>query len=472
MKVVLKIIKWLLILLIVLSVVAVGGLYGTLKYGLTGLVQQYVLPEVLTQTGMDAEVDHVELDLFKGMFDIKGLRVKNPAGFVEPNLMTVDNAEGMVQLKSLLKRDPIEVQRIKLQGAKLHIIRNREKVINLQQLQTELAQKLPQQPVEVEVPEAEAVPEAAQPEEMPEPTVAEAPAEAVTPPMPLPAVVLKALEADLAADYVDYADRALVKQGAVTVSVRGRNLATATVKDIPWGELYLISNINLDGHEFPANFNALIAPFDTPETLSFDLQGAPFEMDAALVNKMIKEVGIESEKVRLEVKLKARDGLIVEPDSVVGTELKGVTLDESVAGVALSTSSLKFFVPVSGTVMNPIVHWESALTGVLLDNRKVLMKEVGNQLIDKAIKPEEKAGIQALGKALGIDLGLTDEEKPAEETATTPKEEPQTQTEPEKEQTTEQKVLGGALRVLEESQKGDGEPEAKAVQEVLKIFGK
>lgn len=470
MKVLLKIIKWVVVLLVVLLLLTLGGLYGFLKYGLTGTVQQHVLPEVLAQTGLDAELEHVDLDLFNGTFNLKGLRVKNPAGFVEPDLMTLDNAEVMVRLKSLLTQDPIEVQRIKLQGAKLHVIRNREKMINVMELQTELTAKMPPKPAQVEMPQAERVPDAPAPERVPEPPVADAP----VPSMPLPAIMLKALEADLVVDYIDNSEQAPVEQGQVAVNVRGRNLSAATADGTPWGELYLMCEIQADGHGFPANFNLLIAPFHSPETLSFDLKGAPFEMDAELVNHSIKELGLESDKVRLEVNVKAREGVIVVPDSVIGTELKGVTLDKSVAGTELSASALKFFVPVSGTVLAPVVDWQAAIGNVVAENRKVLMKEVGNQLLDKAIKPEEKAGIQALGKALGFDLGLGSDNTTEEvkSTESVEKVEPEKQTEPEEEQTDEQKVLSGVLRVLEESKKEDGEPESTALEEVLKIFGK
>lgn len=468
MKVLLKIIKWILILLVVLTVLAAGGLYGFLKYGLTGTVQQHVLPEVLTQTGVDAELDHVDLDLFKGAFNLKGLRIKNPAGFVEPDLMTVDSMEVMVRLKSLLTQNPIEVQRIKLQGAKLHIIRNREKALNVQQMQAELAEKIPAQPAELDVSETGPAPER-EPGTMPKPGPEPVPAE----PMPLPAVVLKALEADLYVDYVDQSDKAPIEQGVITLNVRGRNLATAAVKDIPWGELYLISTISVDGRSFPANFNLLVAPFDQPETLSFDLKGAPFEMDAALVNQHIKELGLESEKVRLEVDVKAREGVIVEPDSVIGTELKGVQLDKSVAGVELSASALKFKLPVSGTVMKPVIDWQDAVQKVVNENQAVLLKEVGSQLLDKAVKPGEKAGIQALAKEFGFDLGLSPADTPAEQETETPQteDEPVNTNDPDKELSTEEKVLGGVLRVLEESEKDEGEPESKAIEEVLKIFG-
>lgn len=478
MKVLLKIVKWIVISLVLLTVLAVVGLYGFLKYGLTGTVQQYVLPEVLTQAGVETELEHVELDLFKGAFSVKGLKIKNPAGFVEPDMMTVDQADVMVRLQSLLKQDPIEVQWIKLHGAKLHVVRNREKVINIQQLQTELAAKLPPSNAEPSEPT-----DASQPMESTEGGVAESPA--VSEQQPLPALVLKSLEADLVVDYVDQSERAPVKQGELTVNLRGRNLATATVTDIPWGELYLISNIKADRYGFPINLNLLVAPFDTPETLSFDLKGAPFEMDASLVNKSIKKLGIESEKVRLDVDVKARNGVFVQPDSVVGTELKGVKLDKSVAGIELTASALKFKLPVFGTVMKPVIDWKDSINKVVLANRSVLVKEVGAQFIDKAVKSKDKAGIQALGQMLGLDLGLT----PSEEIIETPKTEssakdaasevfvpdaipePESATEPAKELSTEDKVIGGVLRVLEESKKDGGDATSSALKEVLNIFG-
>jgi hypothetical protein len=461
MKVLFKILKWFVAVLLLLAVLMVGGLYGFLKHGLTGTVQQYVLPAVLEQTGLDAELDHVSLDLFKGVFDISGVRVKNPAGFAESNLLEVESAAVAVQLKSLLGRDPIVVQRIKLQGAQLHVVRNREKVINLQQIQQEL--KLPVAKGS-SLPEQVKVPENQPAMETPPEAVPAVPAT----PMPLPALVLRALEADVTVDYADHSEEPIVETGALALNLRGRNLATATAGDVPWGELYLMATVKVNGHEFPVNFNMLLAPYESPETLSFDLKGVPFEVDGSWISKAIDKLGVASKKVWLEVDVKAREGVFVVPDSVIGTELKGATLDKSVAGVELTASSLKFELPVSGTVMQPVIDWQGSLNSVIKQNQKVLLKEMGGQLLDKAIREKDKAGIQSLGAALGLNLGLT--EAPAEPTA---KVEPEkTVTAPEKEETTEKQILGGVLRVLEQHDKEDGEPEAQAVEEVLKLFSR
>jgi hypothetical protein len=452
MKVLFKILKWFVIVALLLIVLVIGGLYGFLKHGLTRTVQQHVLPVVLEQTGLDAELDFVSLDLFKGVFDISGIRVKNPAGFAEPNLLELESAAVSVQLKSLLALDPLVVQRIKLQGAKLHVVRNREKVINLHQIQQEL--KLP----------AAQVPEGRPAEAAPAEVV---PAEPLGS-MPLLALVLRALEADVTVDYVDHSEEPIVETGELTLNLRGRNLATATAGDVPWGELYLMAKVMVNDHSFPINFNMLLAPYDSPETLSFDLKGVPFEVDGSLINKAIDKLGVASKKVWLEVDVKARKGVFVVPDSVIGTELKGATLDKSVAGVELTASSLKFELPVSGSVMKPVIDWKSSLNSVIKQNQKVLLKEMGGQLINKAVREKDKAGIQSLGAALGLNLGLT--ETPAEPAKEAEPE--KTATEPEKEQSTEEKVLGGVLRVLEQHDKEDGEPEAQAVEEVLKLFSR
>ena len=449
MSIFFKVLKGLLISVFVLLLVAIIGVWGFLKYGLTGTIQQLVLPEVSSQAGIDAELEHAELDIFRGALLIRDLRVKNPAGFAEPDLMVAEEVEALVNFKSLFAMRHIEIQTLRLQGAKVHVVRNSEKAFNVLKIQSELLERMPELAEKSEVSQ----------------NVEQKKAEASEPSaLPMLPVLVKSLEFDFVADYVDHSESAFFEKGHIKLGLRGRNLSTVGVADVPWGELYLTGDLALDEYGFPVNFNLLVAPFESPESLSFDLKGAPFEVDSGILSKAIGKLDVTSESLRLDVDVKARDGEFLVPDSVIGTELIGVTLDKSVAGVELSASSLAFKVPVSGTVLKPVVDWRRRLIRLLRIIIRFWLKRLV-RLLDKAVRDEDKSGIQALGKAFGFDLNLKSEEK-----VDSGKEPEKTET-PKEELSTEEKAVGGALRILEESQKEDGDVEKKAVEELFKLFG-
>ncbi len=463
MKGLFKFFKGVLIFLIIAVLAVLGGVWGFLKYGLTGTVQKHVLPEVSSQTGLDAELAHAELDIFRGSFLVKDLRVKNPSGFAEPDLMVAEKVEAIVDLKAALFKKQIEINSVKLNGAQVHVIRNSDKVYNVLKVKDELAKRFPEAPQSGSETTAKTEPESEK--------------TAATSEVPMLPVWLKSLEFDFLADYVDHSENPYIENGHVKLSLRGRNISTVGIKDVPWGEIYLTGEFAADKYGFPVNFNMLIAPISSPDLLSFDLKGAPFEVDSGLLNKAIDKLGVASKKIRLDVDVKARDGVFVDPDSVIGTELQGVTLDKSVAGVELSASSLSFKVPVSGTVMKPVVDWQDAVKKMISDNRRVLVQEVGASLLNKAVKDEDKSGIQALGKALGLEVNLqSDAEKEAakneaKELTDSAKADSSTdKAETKEELSTEKKAIGGAIRVLQESQKEDGDVKGSAVNEIFKLF--
>ena len=125
--------KWLLGFgLIVLIAIGIGGYY--VYSNLDELVEQ-----VIEQVGSDAvgaavRVDRVELDLEAGRASIFGLSVANPMGYEGTNAFTLAELTVDIDLESLADRDPIVLDKIRIEAPVVFYEANAEGKSNLEVL--------------------------------------------------------------------------------------------------------------------------------------------------------------------------------------------------------------------------------------------------------------------------------------------------------------------------------------------------
>ncbi|MDA3800133.1 MAG: AsmA family protein [Kiritimatiellae bacterium] len=124
-----KIIFRILIVLVVLVVVILIGvqIFGV-KY-LKGTVDKFVLPKVEEITGVDASIEELSLNLFKGDVRLDGLIIGNPEGY-KGDLLTVKEFETDVALKPLLKKE-VYINDLTLKDVHLSIISKGAENINV-----------------------------------------------------------------------------------------------------------------------------------------------------------------------------------------------------------------------------------------------------------------------------------------------------------------------------------------------------
>jgi hypothetical protein len=112
-----KWIKRLIILVVVLVLVAVGGLY----FGLNAIVKSAVEKEGTEQLKVQTTLGGVSLDLFNGSVGMDSFALGSPSGFTAPQMFAVNKTSFDSGGISNLRGDPIHVASIAIEGPVLVI---------------------------------------------------------------------------------------------------------------------------------------------------------------------------------------------------------------------------------------------------------------------------------------------------------------------------------------------------------------
>jgi len=73
-----------------LGMVILLGLHLFLQHGLTRTMRDVVLPRIKAETGIDARVGRLSINLPNGILYLNDVAVKNPDGFLLENLASVE----------------------------------------------------------------------------------------------------------------------------------------------------------------------------------------------------------------------------------------------------------------------------------------------------------------------------------------------------------------------------------------------
>jgi hypothetical protein len=95
-------------------------------------------------------VEDVKLSIFRGTFQLSGLKIKNPAGYQHPEFLALDKAMVALKMKSLLS-DTIEIEKVQMDNIQLTIEQKGVTTNNLQ----EILNALPKSEEKPAKPEAE-----------------------------------------------------------------------------------------------------------------------------------------------------------------------------------------------------------------------------------------------------------------------------------------------------------------------------
>lgn len=343
-----------------LGLVFLLGLHLFLQYGLTKTMREVVLPRIKAETGVDVRVGRLSINLPGGIFYLNDVAVKNPDGFLLENLASIDRVRLEIDLFSLLKQKPILVESIEVEDALLNVIRNKEGEINLHRLQAAAP------------PLAEPVPEMNQPSPE-QPPSAERPAPEPEKAKPLPEVLVQALLCHAKVHYLDFKIDQL--DIVLDLGVTGSNLSTQRDPSLPWGELFVIGSLGDKRTSFVTDLQVKLAPLSTPKAPSFDLTGKVLEIDPRLMEEAYSKLGIRSAPFGLDPQIHCREGLF--QNSRVTLNLTDIFLEDKLAdrlGGMASIGSLRFSVPVEGSLQEPTVNVQQALYGAIGGNTQTLLE--------------------------------------------------------------------------------------------------
>ena len=108
---------------------------------------------------MDISLEDLDTSLFKGSASIKGLRVGNPAGFDEPDMLVLENFNADIDISSLFTKE-IVIEDLTVKGLVVTAEFSKQSKFNVTTLTGNLKKRFPPDPDEVEDAEEEAPVEA------------------------------------------------------------------------------------------------------------------------------------------------------------------------------------------------------------------------------------------------------------------------------------------------------------------------
>ncbi|RKX46944.1 MAG: hypothetical protein DRP64_02475, partial [Verrucomicrobia bacterium] len=301
-----------------LGMVILLGLHLFLQHGLTRTMRDVVLPRIKAETGIDARVGRLSINLPNGILYLNDVAVKNPDGFLLENLASVERVRLEIDLYSLLKQKPIIVKSIEVEQALLNVVRNQAGEINLNQLQAAAPSSEPlpytEQPPPEKAPDLRREPPAPAPE-----PVVEA--------KPLPEVMIEVLLCRAKVRYVDLKLNQL--DIALDLGVTGVNLSTQRDPSLPWGELSVIGSLGNKRTRFVTDLQMRLAPLADPQAPSFDLTGKVLEIDPRIMEEAYSKLGIRSAPFGLDPSIHCRGGWF--QDSMVVLNLVDIVLEDKLA---------------------------------------------------------------------------------------------------------------------------------------------
>lgn len=366
MKTLLKVFGWVLLL----GLVILGGLHFFLKHGLTKSMQEVVLPQLKRQTGIEANVAALSLNIPHGKLFLKEVEIRNPEGFLLETLASVERMELEVDVPTLLKQKMVRIKKVEVANALLNVVRNKQGEINLNAL-------------------AEQLPKTAEGESAPQPKSEPAPKQVEE----LPEMVIEALKAHARVRYVDLKLDQL--DVMLDLGLVGHGISTLKDKEAPWGEISVVGALGNDRSSFVTDLKLNVAPIRNPETPTFDLTGKVLEIDPRLMDDLYDNLGIRTAPFGLVPALRCREGYFER--SQVALNLTGVEFEDKLAkqlGGMRNIERLELVVPVEGPLQKPKVDVAAALKGALMKNSGSIL----NSLLKGAAA--EQAGLEAPPESL------------------------------------------------------------------------
>ena len=364
-----------------LGLVVLLGLHLFLQYGLTKTLREVVLPQIKAETGIDARVGRLSINLPNGLLYLNDVVIKNPDGFFLENLASVERVRLEVDLYSLLKQKPLRIKSVEVEQALLNVVRNSAGEINLNQLQPVRPPVEP--PLQTKYPI---------PEQTPSPTE----------PMPveekgLPEVLIESLYCRAKIRYVDFKLDEL--DIALDLGITGSNLSTQRDPSLPWGELAVIGSLGNQRNRFMTDLRLRLAPLIDLQTPSFDLTGKVMEIDPRMMKEAYSKLGIRSAPFGLDPALHCRGGWFENSEVVV--ELRDIVLEDKLAkrlGGMASIGSLRFPVPVEGSLQEPRLNVQAALSAAIGGNAQTLLTSfLSGMVSDEASSADlSDAAVEAL----------------------------------------------------------------------------
>ncbi|WP_136082049.1 AsmA family protein [Pontiella desulfatans] len=329
-------------------------------HGLTRAMRDVVLPRIKEESGIDARVGRLSINVAGGELILNDVEIRNPEGFLLENLASAERVLVEVDFVSLISKKPIHARNVELDHVLVNVIRNKDGDINLNKLQEGLPMPPSGEPGKKPVPGEGGTPT----ERLPEPgKPAPGPAES----KPLPEMLFDAIVCKATVRYLDFRLNEL--DIALDLDAKAQGLSTLQDPATPWGHVSIAGSLGDDRTSFITDLKLRIAPLVDLENPSFDLTGKIMEIDPRIMQEIYDDMGIRSAPFGLDPRFQCRNGWFEE--SSIGFNLRDIELEDKLSkrlGGMGTIGSLKLVVPVQGSLQEPTMDFERALTSAIGGN--------------------------------------------------------------------------------------------------------
>jgi hypothetical protein len=192
---------------------------------------------------------------------------------------------------------------------------------------------------------------------------------------------------------------------ALELKLNGRGLSTQRDPEAPWGAVTLNGSLGNDRSRFVTDLDLQLAPVTDPEAPSFDLTGRVMEIDPRLMEEAYSRLGIRSAPFGFDPRLHCREGAFER--SRVVLNLTDIKLEDKLArrlGGMGSIDSLKFVVPVEGTLQSPEIDVQRSLLAAIGGNTQSildsLLKSAMEEAAPEGAEEDLESGLKSLGRKL------------------------------------------------------------------------
>ncbi len=392
-------------LIFTLGLVILVSLHLIMLRGLTKALRDVVLPRVKQETGIDVKVGRLSMNLANGFLFLNDVEVRNPEGFLLENLASVERVNVAVDIPSLFKQKLIHVTEIEVENVLVNVIRNKAGEINLNKLQEGLPQ--PTQPPAESLSDKK-MPPAGQVPPVQEPSVEQES-------KPLPEILIDSLQGNATLRYVDFKLNEL--DIALDLSVKGQAISTQRAPDTPWGDIGIAGSLGDKRASFVTDLNLKLAPVTDPQKPSFDLTGKILEIDPTIMDRIYDSLNIRSAPFGLDPEFHCRAGQF--ENSLIALNFRDIELETGLAnslGGIGSIGSLRFVVPVEGSLQKPRIDIQTALMSAIGGNSRSVLSALLKGAAEKQAGMDQSpakisdAAVEILGQHVG-EIGKSETAK-------------------------------------------------------------
>ena len=301
--------------------IAIFIIYILFMFTLNGILTTWVYPSVEKQTSVQIQSSSASYNPVSGWMRVSNIKIANSSNFEEPNLAVIPVFELKLKPASLFGRGPIVIERTRIDQGIVNLIRNKQGVLNVQEIQQNLTSSGEMSEIKV------------------------VPLPAVKDPKEPIEILVNIFEINSDIRYVDHQMPDL--NVLMHMAVSGEQLST--VPSHEWGSIQIMGELLSDRSSFNTQISMRMAPITNPQKPSFDLEGRVLEIDPRLIAKASDKLGIKMAPFGVDPRIVCRAGQL--DGSEVAIRLHAVTL--SISGNITKVHQVQFAAPLSGTLQNP-----------------------------------------------------------------------------------------------------------------------